>query len=86
MTIFPLNDRPFSQELIFNHCIRVKKGLACGLTICVDAHYEVISHGFGLPQLVGVTVVHHVITMEMERGDTSSQWKTMDTLRAQTNE
>lgn len=31
-------------------------------TICVDSCYEVVSHGFGLPQLVGVAVVNHVIT------------------------
>lgn len=28
----------------------------------MDSCYEVVSHGFGLPQLVGVTIVHHVIT------------------------
>lgn len=28
----------------------------------MDAHDEVVPHGFGLPQLVGVTVVHHVVT------------------------
>ena len=29
----------------------------------MHADHEVISHGFGLPQLVGVAVVHHVITV-----------------------
>lgn len=32
----------------------------------MHADHEVISHGFGLPQLVGVTVVHHVITVGQE--------------------
>lgn len=42
----------------------------CGsLTICMHSGYEVISHAFGLPQLVGVTVVHHVITAETEIRD-----------------
>ncbi len=58
-----------------------KKGFAeistlvcvCGsLTICMHSDYEVISHGFGLPQLVGVTIVHHVITVETDRGDDSA--------------
>lgn len=28
----------------------------------MDSNYEVVSHGFSLPQLVGVAVVHHVVT------------------------
>lgn len=34
---------------------------AKGLTVCVYSHDEVISHGLGLPQLVGVAVMDHVI-------------------------
>lgn len=41
------------------------------LTICMHSDYEVIPHAFGLPQLVGVTIVHHVITAETERKDDS---------------
>lgn len=37
------------------------------LTVCVHSNDEVISHGFGLPQLVGVAVVHHVVTAQTER-------------------
>lgn len=33
--------------------------------------YKVISHGFGLPQLVGVTVVHHVETVETTTNKTN---------------
>lgn len=32
-----------------------------GPTVGVHSHCEVISHGLGLPQLVGVAVVHHVV-------------------------
>lgn len=35
-------------------------------TICVHAHYEAVSHGFGLSQLVGVAVVHHVVAAETQ--------------------
>lgn len=31
------------------------------LTVCVYSNDEVISHGLGLPQLVGVTIMDHVI-------------------------
>ena len=34
----------------------------CVFTICMYSNDEVISHGLSLSQLVGVAVVHHVIT------------------------
>lgn len=40
-------------------------GQVCrSLTICMHSNYEVISHAFRLPQLVGVAIVYHVITVE----------------------
>lgn len=36
-------------------------GAGKALTVCVHSHDEVISHGLGLPQLVGVAVMDHVI-------------------------
>lgn len=34
------------------------------LTVCVYSNNEVISHGLGLPQLVGVAVMYHVIAVK----------------------
>lgn len=43
-------------------------------TICMHSGYKVISHSFGLPQLVGMAVVHHVETVETDR-DSNKQDK-----------
>lgn len=37
------------------------EGQAKGLTVCVYSNDEVISHGLGLSQLVGVAVMDHVV-------------------------
>ena len=39
----------------------------CLLTICMHSYYEVVSHTLGLPQLVRVAIMHHVITLGKER-------------------
>lgn len=45
--------------------LQVMEGLwwVMDLTICVYANNEVISHGLGLSQLVGVAVMNHVIAV-----------------------
>lgn len=54
------------KTLLMMHCrcggdcvcdMRVKGSL----TVCVHSNDEVISHGLGLPQLVGVAIMDHVI-------------------------
>lgn len=55
-----LSQNDFNETHTHNKCI------AGSLTICVHSGYEVVSHGFSLPQLVGVTVVHHVITVRQK--------------------
>lgn len=52
------------KKLLQKH---TRQNVGVGLTIRVHSHHEVISHGFGLSQLVGVTVVNHVVTVEAER-------------------
>lgn len=42
------------------------------LTVCVHSHDEVGSHGLGLPQLVGVAVMDHVIA-GTKRGENRSE-------------
>lgn len=37
------------------------------LTVSMHPDYEVIPHGLGLSQLVGVAVVNHVIAADTER-------------------
>lgn len=38
-----------------------RQSLVLGLTVCMYSNDEVISHGFGLSQLVGVAIMDHVI-------------------------
>ena len=33
----------------------------CNLFVCVDPDHEVVAHGLGLPQGVGVTEMNHVV-------------------------
>ena len=46
------------------------EGGELSFTICVNSNDEVISHGLGLTELVGVAVMHHVIAGEEDKKKT----------------
>lgn len=48
-------------------------GTAAQLTISVHTHDEVVTHGPGLAQLVGVAIMYHVVAVE-STGLSSSCW------------
>lgn len=48
-------------------------GIAARLTISVHTHDEVVTHGPGLAQLVGVAIMYHVVAVE-STGLSSSCW------------
>lgn len=62
-----LTGSPFARRINpFSYLTKPESENECGgssPTVCVHSDHEVISHCLGLPELVGVAIVHHVVAV-----------------------